>query len=56
MRIGIAVDVGTGFDGVEAVGGEEAAFKGVVIAGMEILQAGFGVIALVDIAFAVDGD
>ena len=56
MRIGIAVDVDTSFDGVEAVGSEEAALQGVVVARVEILQSGLGIIALVDMALAIDGD
>lgn len=50
--IGVAVDVDAGEDGVPAVGGEEAGEIGVVIAGVEILQASFRVEALADIGLA----
>jgi len=50
--IGVAVDIDAGEDGVEAVGGEKAAEERVVVAGVEILEAGFGVEALVDIGAA----
>ena len=52
--IGIAVEVDAGEDGVPGVGGEEAAEVGVVVAGVEVLQAGFGVEALVDVGLAVE--
>ena len=51
--IGVAVDVDAGEDGVEGVGGEKAAELGVVVAGVEILQAGLGIEPLVDIGLAV---
>jgi len=52
--IGIAVEVDAGEDRVPGVGGEEAAEVGVVVAGVEVLQAGLGVEALVDVGFAVE--
>ena len=53
QRIGVAVDVDAGEGAVECVGGEEAAEQRVVIAGVQILQSGLGVVGLADIGLAV---
>ncbi len=52
-RIGIPVDIHARDGRVPGVGGEEAAEVGVVVAGVEILQARFGIEAFVDVAPAI---
>jgi hypothetical protein len=50
--IGIAVDVHAGEDGVPCVWRDEAAEGGIEIAGVEVGEAGFGIIPLVQEALA----
>ena len=54
-RIGIAVRVHAGKDRVPRVGAEEPGEGGIVIPGVEVVQAGFGVVFLVDVALALGG-
>ena len=53
QRIGVAVDVDPCEGGVPGVGGEEAAEQRVVVAGVEVLQSGLGVVGFSDIGLAV---
>jgi hypothetical protein len=51
-RIGVAVDVHAGEDGIPCVGRDEAAEGGIEIAGVEIGKARFGIIPLVQESLA----
>ncbi len=52
-RIGVPVDIYPRQGRVPGVGGEEAAELGIVVSRVEILQAGFGIEALVDVTLAL---
>lgn len=52
-RIGVSVDVDTGDVGVERIGLEEAPERRVVVAGMEVKEAGLVVLALADEGFGL---